>query len=110
MITITPRVTTNRTTLPFWSYRPELRKMMAIRLKMKEPMNVDRAFWAVESCISNVVDLGVTFEVAAAYAETTVVNEKVVTASMLEARIFKIVSTVSAPIYWEISNGTNSPR
>ena len=70
-----------------------------MRLKIKDPMNVERAFWAVESAINSFVALGVTLDVAAAYAETTVVREKVVTASMLEARMFKIVSTVSAPIF-----------
>ena len=63
---ITPSVTTNSTTLPRWSYMPEFRKIIAIRLKMKEPMNVERAFWAVESSISSFVALGVTLDVAAA--------------------------------------------
>ena len=45
---------------------PEFRKMIAIRLKMKDPMNVESAFWAVESSINSLVALGVTLDVAAA--------------------------------------------
>jgi hypothetical protein len=68
-------------------------------------MNVESAFCDVASSMSSFVARGVTVFVAALYADTIVVSENDVTTSMLDARMFKMLSTASAPICAERSSG-----
>ena len=76
------------------------------RLNTNEPMKVPRAFCAVVSSISSFAARGVTLLVAALYAETMVVSEKVVTASMLVARIWRMSSIELDPIVSARPDGT----
>ncbi len=64
----------------------------------KPPRNVDKAFWAALSSISNCVARGVTCCAEPLNAATIAVIEKVVTASIEEARMVRILSTASDPI------------
>ena len=66
-------------------------------------MKVDKAFWAVESSTSSCVARGVSAALAAENAETIAVSEKVVTASIDEARMPRMLSTASEPILVLIS-------
>ncbi|MNE95611.1 hypothetical protein D3C80_1937200 [compost metagenome] len=79
--------------------------MMPTRLKRKEPTKVASTFCVVLSSITSLVARGVTFVVAAEYAETIVLNENVVTVNMLEAMMPSILSTASAPIFVGSSSG-----
>lgn len=61
-------------------------------------MKVASALCVVVSSITSVVARGVTPVLAAPYAATMVLKENVVTASMLDAMMPRILSTASAPI------------
>src|SRR5690606_40747132 len=64
----------------------------------KAPRKVDSAFCAVLSSIRSWVARGVTCWAAREKAATMAVSEKVVTASIDEARMVRILSTESLPI------------
>lgn len=67
-------------------------------LKRNAPTKVDSTFCVTPSCISSRVARGLVLLVASPSALVSVVSEKVVTASIDEARIVRMLSTASAPI------------
>lgn len=73
--------------------------MIPTRLKRNDPMNVASTFCVVLSSMTSFVARGVTLLVAAVNAETIVLSENVVTASMLLAMMPRMLSTASAPIF-----------
>lgn len=103
MIAMTSNVPANRMTRPEAPYRPVDNAQMPTIAKRNAPRNVDRAFCAVLSATSIWVARGVIVLLAPETAETIAVSEKVVTASMLDARMPRILSTASAPILALIS-------
>lgn len=69
--------------------------MMPTKLNKNEPRKVARAFCVVLSSINSLVALGVTPALAALYAETIMLSENVVTASIDVARIFNMLFSSS---------------
>lgn len=102
---ITHSVTTYSTTRPVPPYSPVCSAMMPTRLKRKLPRKVASAFCEVVSAVSSRVARGVTLLVADASAATSVLSEKMVTDSMLAARMLSRLSTASAPILPGMSSG-----
>jgi hypothetical protein len=74
---------------------------------MKAPTNDEMTCCEVVSSISNCAARGVAVPDAEANALTIVPSEKVATASMLVAMIFKMSSTASAPKISGTSSGTS---
>ncbi|CDU00774.1 exported hypothetical protein [Vibrio diabolicus] len=68
---------------------------MPTKLNRKEPRKVAKAFCVVLSSINSFVARGVTPALAALYAETIILSENVVTASMEVARIFNMLLSKS---------------
>jgi len=79
--------------------------MIPTRLKRNEPMKVANTCCVVTSSTTKRVALGVTLVVAEPYAVTMMLSEKVVTANILDASMFRMLSTASAPTLTDTDSG-----